>query len=76
MDEQKKMELSDDELDSVSGGADLTAWFESGREGAPYCTNPHMTGDFNWGKLPMTSYWKDGALYVECPFCKVPRKLD
>ena len=51
MDENKKIELNDDQLDEVSGGK-LDAWFESGREGVPYCTNPHIMEGFNFGKLP------------------------
>ena len=68
--------ISDDELDTVVGGANLDAWFESGRSGAPVCTNVHACdGVVLFGKLIMNSYWKNGSLYVECPFCKVPKKL-
>lgn len=76
MKEDKIFEVSDEELENVSGGANLDAWFESGRDGVPVCTNPHMyEGVKLFGKLTMNSYWKDGALYVECPFCKVPKRL-
>ena len=37
MEENKKIELNDEELDNVSGGANLDAWFASGRSGAPIC---------------------------------------
>ena len=76
MDESKKIELNDDQLDAVNGGAKLDAWFESGRVGVPYCSEPHVLSGINLGKIPMNSYWKDGAIYVECPFCMVPKKLD
>lgn len=68
MEENKKYELNDEELDTVSGGANLDAWFASGRSGAPICKSGHP-------KVVMDSYFKDGNLYVECQHCKVPKKL-
>ena len=68
MDDNKKYELNDEELDNVSGGANLDAWFASGRSGAPICMSGHP-------KVVMDSYFKDGYLYVECPYCKIPKKL-
>ena len=41
MEENKKIELNDEELDNVSGGANLDAWFASGRSGAPICMAGH-----------------------------------
>lgn len=76
MDNNKNFEINDDQLENVTGGANLDAWFESGRSGAPICTNRHEVGGILlFGKLTMNSYWKDGDLYVECPFCRVPKKL-
>lgn len=75
MEDNMKRELDDEQLDNVAGGADLTAWFESGRGGVPYCTEPHILEGFNFGRIPMNSYWKDGVLYVECAFCKVPKRM-
>ena len=76
MEENKNFEISDESLEQVTGGANLDAWFESGRSGAPICTNVHAyQGVVLFGKLTMNSYWKDGSLYVECPFCKEPKKL-
>ncbi len=68
MDENKKYELNDKELDNVAGGANLDAWFASGRSGAPICMSGHA-------KTVMDSYFKDGSLYVECKYCKIPKKL-
>ena len=62
MDENKKIELNDDQLDEVSGGANLDAWWNSGYQGAPVC-NKH----FN--VVVMDSYFKDGKLCVKCPYC-------
>ena len=76
MEDLKKYEINDEELENVTGGANLDAWFESGRSGAPICTNTHAyEGVVLFGKLVMNSYWKDGSLYVECPFCREPKKL-
>ena len=58
MEENKKYELNDEELDNVSGGANLDAWFASGRSGAPICMSGHA-------KVVMDSYFKDGSLYVD-----------
>ena len=41
---------------------------EKKRSGAPICTAGHA-------KVVMDSYFKDGYLYVECPYCKIPKKL-
>ena len=50
MEENKKYELNDEELDTVSGGANLDAWFASGRSGAPICKSGHP-------KVVMDSYF-------------------
>lgn len=76
MENNQRFEVSDDQLEEITGGANLDAWFESGRTGAPICMNPHTyNGILICGKLTMNSYWKNGNLYVECPFCKEPKKL-
>lgn len=58
------IELNDDMLDNVAGGANLDAWWNSGYQGAPVC-NKH----FN--VVVMDSYFKDGKLCVKCPQCRV-----
>ena len=69
MEDNKQFELSDEALDDVAGGANLDAWWASGRQGAPVCTF-HPTGH-----VVMDSYYKDGKLYVECPYCKDPKLI-
>ena len=69
MEDNKKINLSDEALDEVAGGANLEAWWASGRQGAPICTF-HPTGN-----VVMDSYYKDGQLYVECPYCKKPKLI-
>ena len=69
MKDNRKFELDDNQLDNISGGANLDAWFASGGEGVPICT-VHPTGN-----VVMDSYYKDGQLYVECPYCKKPQPI-
>lgn len=68
MEDNKKYELADEDLDAVSGGANLDAWFHAGRSGAPICMSGHK-------KVVMDSYIMAGDLYVECPYCKIPKNL-
>ena len=43
MDEKMKIELNDEQLDAVSGGYNLDAWWSTGRQGAPACTKHFNT---------------------------------
>ena len=58
----KCLELNDYELDNVSGGANLDAWFQYGGQGAPYCSLDHP-------KTLMDSYFEYPHLYLKCPWC-------
>lgn len=59
---EKIQELNDYELDNVSGGANLDAWFAEGFQGAPYCSVDHP-------KTMMDSYKENNHLYLKCPWC-------
>jgi len=70
MEDNKKFELNDEQLDDIAGGANLDAWWASGRQGAPICT-VHPTC-----RPVMDSYYEDGKLYVKCPYCKIPKLIE